>query len=102
MTVSKINTAQRIYQGIIYVTLTNGVTFNKRVSRNRTANIVRFWRNYPLFKYAKIHEIINYKKGTNHVQGRKIGYFGHTYEYFDPNGIFETQKSQEYTNNLNK
>lgn len=69
----------RIKQAIAKVTLLTGKYFWIRISRQNIDNLIRYWRNYPNFKYLKVYEIVNYssmttKMGRTHEIGRQLGF----------------------------
>lgn len=64
----------RIKQAVAKVMRLNGTYFWVRISRQSINNLIRYWRNYPNFKYIKFFEIINYTKGGSHKIGSQLGY----------------------------
>lgn len=68
-----------IKQAIGKVVLITGNYFWIRISRQTSENLIRYWRNYPSFRYLKIYTIVNYssqttKRGLSHQIGNQIGY----------------------------
>lgn len=64
----------KIKQAVAKIVLQDKSHYWLRISRQKIESIIYNFRSIYNFYYAKIFEIIDYKKGTQHLIGGQIGY----------------------------
>jgi hypothetical protein len=68
------NSSNRIKQGVAKITLQDKSYYWIRISRAYHGALVTSLRKIPFFYYAKIYEIVDYKKGERHKIGGQLGF----------------------------
>jgi hypothetical protein len=86
----------RIRQGVIHVTFEDGRKPFLRVSRSYISTLANYWRSQTGFKYLKIYDIIDYKRGKQHKLSKQTGFITLKGSKYDSNGINESFASEEY------
>lgn len=89
--------ATRIKQAVAYVYLEGRNAYPIRISRAYLESLAYYWRKRSDFKYLKIWDIVNYKKGGQHtLTPFQTGYITRNGMKYDTNGLEETQASKDF------